>query len=206
MEKLKSKPNAVDNPEDIVGIINDTVKATAILSDTRQVIVKMLKKPGSASSIARETGLPRQKVNYHIRELEKSGFIEFVEEKRKGNCVERIVRSTANSYVISSLALGSLAVDPSDIKDRFSSSYQVAIAAKTIQDISQLRNSAEKKQKKVATFSLTSKISFKSPEQLNKFFQELSDCTAELIKKYQDESVGSRRFNFNVAIYPSVDK
>ena len=204
MKKQKAKLIAVDNPGDIVEIINDSVKATAILSDTRQLIVKKLKKPGSASSIARESGLPRQKVNYHIRELEKSGFVEFLKEKRKGNCIERIVRSTANSYVISPLALGSLAVDPADIKDKFSSAYQVAIAAKTIQDISQLRNRAEKKNRKLATFSLTSIISIKSPEQLNKFSQEMSECAAKLIKKYQDESAGSRQFNFNVGIYPDV--
>jgi hypothetical protein len=45
--------------------------------------------------------LPRQQVGYHLRALEQAGLVELVEERRKGNCIERIVRAAACSYVIS---------------------------------------------------------------------------------------------------------
>jgi hypothetical protein len=51
-------------------------------------------------------------VNYHLRELETQGLVELVEERRRGNCVERIVRATAKSYVVSAEALATLASDP----------------------------------------------------------------------------------------------
>ena len=44
----------------------------------------------------------------HLHELEKEGFVEFVEQRPKGNCLERVVRATARSYVISPAALGLL--------------------------------------------------------------------------------------------------
>jgi biotin operon repressor len=37
--------------------------------------------PDSGSGVARRIGMPRQQVNYHLRELEKPGLVKFVEER-----------------------------------------------------------------------------------------------------------------------------
>ena len=44
--------------------------------------------------MGRDLGLSRQKVNYHLRALEDAGLVEHVEDRRRGNCTERIVRAT----------------------------------------------------------------------------------------------------------------
>ena len=75
-------------------------------------LYQQLAEPDSASGVARRLGLPRQQVNYHLRELEKQGFLEFIEERRKGNCMERLVRATARTYLISPEALGHLGPTP----------------------------------------------------------------------------------------------
>ena len=62
--------------------------------------------------LADRVGLARQKVNYHLRELERHGLVELVEERRKGNMTERVLRATAASYVISPAALAAVAPDP----------------------------------------------------------------------------------------------
>ena len=66
--------------------------------------VAALAEPGTATTLAAKTGLTRQKVNYHLRALEQHGLVELVEERRKGNCTERVLRATASSYVISPAA------------------------------------------------------------------------------------------------------
>jgi len=60
------------------------------------------------AGLARKLGLPRQRLNYHLRALEDAGLVELVEERRKGNCFERLLRATARSFVISPEALGVL--------------------------------------------------------------------------------------------------
>ena len=55
--------------------------------------------------LAGKLGLPRQNVNYHLRALERHGLVELVEERRRGNMTERLLRATALSYVISPAAL-----------------------------------------------------------------------------------------------------
>ena len=71
-----------------------------------------LAEPASATMLAARVGLARQKVNYHLRALERHGLVELVEERRKGNCTERVLRATAASYVISPAALAAVQPDP----------------------------------------------------------------------------------------------
>jgi DNA-binding transcriptional ArsR family regulator len=57
-------------------------------------------------------GLSRQKANYHLHELEQHGLVELVEERRRGNMLERVLRASADSFVISPAVLAELAPDP----------------------------------------------------------------------------------------------
>ena len=77
----------------------------------------------SASGLARLFGLPRQQVNYHLRELGGAGLVALVEERRKGNCTERIVWAAADTFVISPEVTGAGRGMPAD---RFSAAYLAA--------------------------------------------------------------------------------
>ena len=75
----------------------------------------LARRPGRARLCRRarpKAGLPRQRLNYHLKALEQCGLLECVEERRKGNCTERILRATAHSFVISPDALGALGPTP----------------------------------------------------------------------------------------------
>jgi hypothetical protein len=151
--------------------------------------------------------LPRQKLNYHLRELEKHGLIEQVDERKKGNCVERIVRATARYYLISPAALGNLATDPSQIQDRFSSTYLVAVAARAIRDLAALRTRADKAGKKLATFTLETNVRFASAAAQHAFAEELANAVAKLTAKYHDEkTAGGRQYKFIIGSYPAITK
>ncbi|HVV18658.1 MAG TPA: helix-turn-helix domain-containing protein, partial [Pseudonocardiaceae bacterium] len=80
-----------------VAVIEDPAAAEVTLDPMRARLLAELAEPGSATMLAARVGLPRQKVNYHLRELERHGLIELVEERRKGNVTERVMRATAAS-------------------------------------------------------------------------------------------------------------
>jgi hypothetical protein len=152
-------------------------------------------------------GLPRQKINYHLRELEKSGLVRFVKQQRKRNCLERIVQATARSYLISPEVLGSLASDPSRIPDRFSSGYMVAVAARTIRELSILQQRADKAKQPLPTFNLQADIRFASAEDRNGFAEELTQEVARLTAKYHNDAApGGRLYRFFVGAYPAITK
>jgi len=190
-----------------VNFVQDPNSAQALFNPLRMKLLQRLRTPGSASTLAREFNLPRQKLNYHLRELEKKGFVEQVEERRKGNCVERIVRATAKSFIINPEALGSLATDPEKVRDKFSSSYLIAVATQMIRELAVLRTRADKAKKRLATFTLQTEVRFQSPEALNQFTEELANSVAKLAAKYHDQqSEEGRVFKFVIGSYPAVTK
>src|SRR3981081_3266650 len=95
-----------------VAVIDDPAAAEVSLDPVRARLLAELAEPGSATMLAAKVGLPRQKVNYHLRALERHGLVELVEERRKGNMTERVMRATAASYVISPMALEAVQPNP----------------------------------------------------------------------------------------------
>src|SRR4029450_6327065 len=103
------------------------------------------------------------KVNYHRRALERHGLIELVEERRKGNVTERILRAVAASFVISPLALATVQPDPSRAPDRLSARWLLALAARLVRDVGELISGATQARQRVATFALDGEVRFASP-------------------------------------------
>ncbi|MCH7527740.1 MAG: helix-turn-helix transcriptional regulator, partial [Planctomycetes bacterium] len=64
-------------------IVDAGRRAATMLHPLRLRLLQNLQEPDSSSGLARRLDLPRQKVNYHLRALEKEDLVEFVEERRK---------------------------------------------------------------------------------------------------------------------------
>src|ERR1700704_3637968 len=118
-----------------VAVIDDPGAAQVSLDPVRTRLLAELVQPGSASTLAAKVGLARQKVNYHLRALEKHGLVELVEERRKGNVTERVMRATASSYVISPAALAAVQPDPARSRDQLSARWLLAVAARLVRDV-----------------------------------------------------------------------
>jgi DNA-binding transcriptional ArsR family regulator len=188
-----------------VTVIEDPAAAEVSLDPIRARLLAELAEPRSATMLATAVGLPRQKVNYHLRTLEQHGLVELVEERRRGNVMERIVRATAASYVISPVALAAVQPDPDRAPDRLSARWLLALAARMVREIGVLLVGASKAGKRVATFALDAKIRFASAADRSAFAEELTNAVAALVAKYHDEAAeGGREHRVIVAVHPSV--
>lgn len=190
-----------------VTVIEDAAAAEASLDPMRSRLLAALAEPGSATTLAAKVGLPRQKVNYHLRALEKHGLVELAEERRKGNVTERIMQATAASYVISPTALGDVQPDPERAPDRLSARWLLAVASRLVQDVGSLLTGSAKAGKRVATFAMDGEVRFASPTDRAAFADELSAAVNHLVGKYHDEHAeGGRAHRIVVAVHPSVTK
>ena len=186
-----------------VDVIESADRAQALLHGVRIELLEHLAEPDSAAGLGRRLGLPRQRVNYHLRELEREHLIELVEERRRGNVTERIYRRTGRSYAVSPKALGPIASNVDDVQDRFSSTYQIALASRVIGELGTLQAGAAAARKKLPTFALEVAVRFASGEDRNAFAEELADSVASLVRKYHDEkSARGRAFRFYMGAYP----
>src|SRR5690348_18514128 len=121
-----------------VAVIEDPAAAEVSLDPIRSRLLAELAEPGSATMLAGRIGLPRQKVNYHLRTLEHHGLIHLVEERRKGNVTERMMQATAASYVISPAAIAAVAPDPDRAPDRLSARWLHDLHGSPVRDFGPL--------------------------------------------------------------------
>lgn len=187
-----------------VAVIEDAAAAEASLDPVRARLLAELAEPASATMLAARVNQPRQKVNYHLKALEQHGLVELVEERRKGNMTERVLRATAASYVISPLALAAVQPDPARSPDRLSARWLLAVAARLVRDVGSLLTGSAKEGKRVATFAIDGEVNFSSPAERAAFAEELSAAVTALVSKYHDEK--GRPHRLVVAIHPAITK
>jgi DNA-binding transcriptional ArsR family regulator len=190
-----------------VAVIEDPAAAEASLDPIRTRLLAELSEPASATMLAAKVGLPRQKVNYHLKALEKHGLVELVEERRKGNVNERVMRATAASYVISPAALASVAPDPARSPDQLSARWLLALASRLTREVGELITGAARARKRVATFAIDGEVRFASAADRAAFAEELATAVTDLVSKYHDETAeGGRRHRVIVAVHPSANQ
>jgi DNA-binding transcriptional ArsR family regulator len=188
-----------------VAVIEDPAAAGISLDPTRARLLAELAEPASATMLAARIGLPRQKVNYHLKTLERHGLVELVEERRKGNVNERMVRATASSYVISPAALAAVQPDPSRSPDRLSTRWLLALAARLVREVGELITGAAKARRRVATFALDGEVRFASAADRAAFAEELANALSVLVSKYHDATAErGRDHRVIVAVHPSA--
>ncbi|WP_427018569.1 winged helix-turn-helix domain-containing protein [Pseudarthrobacter sp. P1] len=188
-----------------IAVIEDPQAAEASLDPIRAALLAELRRPASAAALAVRVGLPRQKVNYHLKALERHGLVELVEERRKGNATERVMAAVAESFVISPAALAGVAPDPELSRDRLSAHWMLAVAAKLVRDVGTLVVRSAAARKPLATFALDGEITFASAGDRAAFVQELGDTVGALAAKYHSAgAAGGRRHRIVVALHPSV--
>ena len=185
-----------------LSLITRPDQAAALMQPDRLRLLEALGEPDSAAGLARRFALPRQRLNYHLKELERVGLLEFVEERRKGNCVERMVRATARAYAISPEILGALG--PRErAADRLSATYLVAVASRAIKEVASLLTRASDAGKRVATLTLDTEIRFADATARAACADELTDAIASLAAKYHvADTPSGRTFRLVTAIYP----
>lgn len=192
---------------DAVDVVVEPERAQVMLHPTRLLILEHLLEPRSAAALGRDLGLPRQRLNYHLRELERQGLVELVSVRERGSVQERLYRRTGDRYAISIDALGKLGSRPEAVQDRFSSAYQIAMASAAIADLASLRAGAAAAGQQLATLTIEVDVRFADAVARSAFAQELGDAIAALARKYHDDRAPQgRTFRFYLGAYPKVDR
>lgn len=198
--------SSITNPTaETVGVLGGAERLSAVLSPLRRRMLECLEEADSASGLARKLGLPRQKINYHLRKLESAGLVELAEERARRGCTERYLRLTARAFVISPEFLGALAADPERIRDQHSSAYLVAMAARVVRDVATLRAGAAQREQRLATMAMETEISFASPADFKAFTEEVAAEVLRLSAKYhRADLAGSRPIRFVAGAHPVI--
>jgi DNA-binding transcriptional ArsR family regulator len=186
-----------------VEVIDDAGAAVAALDPVRGRLLAELAEPASAAALAARVGLPRQKVNYHLRTLEAHGLVRVAGERRWGGLTERLLVATAASYVVSPAALGAAGTDPARAADRLSAGYLVALAARMVREVGALARRAQATGRRLPVLSIDTEVRFGSAAARARFTEELASAVAELVARHHDDAAPTgRTYRLVVASHP----
>jgi predicted ArsR family transcriptional regulator len=186
-------------------IIDDPTRARTALQPVRLRLLQLLDQPQSAPQLAKATGMPRQRVLYHLRTLEAQHLVEAHDHGRVGRRIDRSYVRTASSYAIAPRTLGGVAVDARTVGDAFSAAYLSAVAGRALNDLAALGRAAATRGKRIPTLTIETLVRFSTPADQKRFADELTTALTALAARYhQPDATAGRTFRVFACGYPAV--
>ncbi|ASS75310.1 ArsR family transcriptional regulator [Tumebacillus algifaecis] len=175
-------------------------QATALLNPIRAEILSKLTEPASATEVARMINETPQRVNYHLKALEKVGLARRIGTRQVRNLVEVLYQSIARTFVISEL-LGWHPETVQRIKDQSSLSHLISTSDRIKRDALMLMDHSEQSEQ-IPSATLTMKVQLESEERRKQFVQDYVQAVQALVANYQSSNADDDTYNVILAIYP----
>lgn len=206
-----------------MALLDEPEQLRGALAPLRRQLLARLRTPASATELARELGLTRQKVNYHLRKLQDAGLLELVEERQRRGCVERVLRARADAYVVDPSVMVAAgpgdpagpgdAGDPGDpggsdghaverttVGDRHAADHLVAVASQTVREVTRMQATAGRAGQRLLTFTVESAVRLAEPSDLHRFTDALAAAVAAVIADF--DTPGGRPYRLVGAGHP----
>ena len=210
--------------------VPDTVRL--VLSPIRQQLLARLSQPGSATTLASELTMGRQRINYHLRALETAGLVSLVEERQKRGCVERVLVARARAFVVDpgvvtghepkdaagrpapdrhsapSLRARATSADATVTRgspgrqDRFAASHLIATASGIVCDVTRMQGRAAERGERLLTFTFETDVAFATPADFERFTSILAERVARTAAQFH-QPAGGRRYRIVLGGHPS---
>ena len=185
-----------------MALVAEPERLRRALSPLRRLLLEQLRDSSSATQLAAALGLSRQRVNYHLRALEDAGLVELVEERQRRGCVERILRTTAEAFVVDpSVLFPQDDVAFTGIADRYASEHLVGVAAGTVRDVARMQARAERAGTRLLTFTLEAEIRFETPGAVHDFADELANAVASTVARF--DTPGGKPYRLIAGAHPT---
>lgn len=156
-------------------LLTDPDQVLTSMTGVRREILDALEQPESATGLAAKLGTTRQRVNYHLKALEKAGLVELAEERQRRGFSERLMRRTSDVVVVDPAAFAGLRLDP---KETAGLTGVISTASDVIRSAATVAAAASEQGDKLVTATLDSTIRVDSPESLRTLIGEMGALIA----------------------------
>lgn len=175
----------------------------AMATPFRQQLLAALAEPDSAANLARRFGMSRQRIGYHMRELEKAGCIELARERQQRGLTERLFQVRPLAFVLGPEHGGSAVT----ARERYSWAALLSLMAGVIWDLVRLRARADQAGKRLATLALEAEVAFANPTARRAFTEDLLAAVQATVAKHHDpDAAGGRRFRVVLGALPVFEE
>ncbi|MEV0648284.1 helix-turn-helix domain-containing protein [Phytomonospora sp. NPDC050363] len=185
-------------------LVDEPDRLRRALSPLRRTLLARLRTPASAPELAAELDMPRQRLGYHLRQLEDLGLLELVEERPRRGRLERVLRTVADAFVVDPGVLetaGGEVLSSADESHRHASEHLLAIASRTVREVARMQTASQRQGKRLLTFTLETELAFASPDDVHRFAEALAEAVAEVTATFH--TPGGRPYRLIGAGHPA---
>jgi DNA-binding transcriptional ArsR family regulator len=185
-----------------VRVVDDLDAFQALGHPLRVRILAALREPASAAAVARAVGEPRQKVNYHLKELDRVGLVRVVERRAVGNLIETVYQAIASSFVFGDEALWADPRRAQALREQESLERLVDVGRRLHRDAAALLDRAAFDGEQIPSASLEVDVRLSTEAERAEFMRDLIKALRPVLDEY-----GSREgnpFKVMVAAFPDA--
>lgn len=186
-----------------VKVLDDLAALQVLGHPIRVQLLESLREPGSAAEVARRLDQKRQKVNYHLKELERVDLIRPVGERRTNNFVETLYQAAARAYIFSPSLAWSDTRRSKALADQHSLQTLVMLGEKLQRDAAALLNQAAFGGAQIASVSVEAEAGFASEEHRSAFLEDYLNMLTNLLSRYGAKN--GDPYRLLLAAYPDQD-
>ncbi len=161
--------------------ITERAHAAEVLQPLRLEILQLAREPASASEISQKLGLSRQRVNYHVRILARSGFLQRAGRRRRRNMIEQRYVASARAFLLSPELLGGVGADWRRVEDTAGAGYLLALNCQMGSDLVRVCRESGRTGERASALSLKSQFRFESSEQRERFERALEKAVVRVV-------------------------
>jgi DNA-binding transcriptional ArsR family regulator len=176
----------------------------AIAHPTRRRVLDALRSPDSAAGVARTLGEPRQRINHHVKELEKAGLIAAAGERRNGNFVEQLFESVAGTFIISPRLAWGDGERVRAMADQLSLQHLVEFGERLQRDAAALLDRAAFDGEQIPSAAVEATVHFVDAGTRAAFLDEYLTLTASLIERYATTT--GPGFTVGLVVHPTTEE
>lgn len=167
-----------------VHLLAEPEAAVTLLKEPRRRILELVQDgPMTAVELAERMGEPRQRIGYHVRQLEAKGLLKEASRTRRGSVVERRYVASARRYGLSPDLLGALAAGM-DGGDAASAAHLVGALHQVQREVAAAMDRGVSRGSRVPTLTLSTRLRFRDREQRGIFASALKEALTRVVAEH----------------------
>lgn len=178
-------------------------QALALLNPLRAEILRILSEPSSASEVGRQLGEAPQKINYHLKALEKVGLIRRSGTRQVKNLIEVLYQSIARTFIIPE-SFGWPEETVSKLKEQGALRHLITLSERMRSDALRLMEASDEAEE-VPSATMETEVYLPDEADRQAFIRDYAEAMKALAEKYRtpDKKNGYRVL---MAVYPEPEQ
>lgn len=179
-------------------------QASALINPLRAEILAQLKQPSSATEVAKKLKETPQRINYHLKTLQKVGLVTKVGTRQVRNLVEVLYQSIAKTFLLAeTLSISKETIQK--IKDQGSLLHLIHTSERMRKDALLLMEQSDQNEV-IPSASLQMQVNLSDESMREQFVEDYVALVKGLVKRYQQNGENQHVYQVLLSVYPDVNQ